>query len=300
MTNDFSGFSDLDLARMIVDSNDPDAALALFRRYEPIARSISRMSPEDRHAVYDSEDAYQDCFLALYDAVAAFVEKPQFGFPRHFKYAAGDAVRHAKNRARGVVVVPLTLYKRVMNAVERCGGDELEAREWLATEAPAQQRVDRTTFDSVWLWCFGSHLEWSQAASTSDEGDSSTTVEGQVPDTRSSASFQSVEDRQAVEQLVSTLPETWREVIVRLYGLQGHGEHTSQAVASVLGLHPVAVRKIHRKALARLQVHSDLPAHYTPADTSRRTRLASTVGGNRQRRVSYDFPVTVRRVSDVD
>lgn len=295
MTDDFN---DLELAHLIARSNDTDAVLTLFRRYEPIARRVSWMSPEDRTGVYDSEDAYQDAFLAIYDAVEAYLEKPEYGFARHYKYAAGDAIRTAKNRMRGAVVVPLTLYKRMMRAVDRFDGDVVAAREWLATEAPAQQRVDRTTFDAAWFWCFGTHLEWSQAASTNDEGDSSTTVEGLVADGRADESYQSVEDRQAVDQLLSMLPSSWQDVLVRLYGLQGHGVHTSRAVATVLGLHEVTVRKIHQKALARLQVHADLPAHYVPVDRSDRPRLESTVGGNRQHPVKYDFPVTVRYVTE--
>lgn len=285
--------SDLGLARLIVRDNDPEAALTLFNRYERlVSRLASRYSDG---TAYDANDARQDCFLALYDAAAKLVEDPGHSFAHHFRSKASKFLRVESSRMGPSLATPYIQIERVAAAVRQLGSATL-AREWLATDAPAHMRVSRESFDQIWYVSFGKHVEWNDPAARDMEG-GTLTAEATVADRSVDRSFQSVEDREAVGRLIMTLPLQWQEVLVRLYGLDGYGEHTSQAVAAVLGLHEVSVRKIHSKALARLQMNSDLPTHYTPVDLSKRNRIASTVGGNRQDSPAYDFPVSVRSVA---
>lgn len=292
----YAVLSDINLATLITEVNDPDSALTLFNRYETIVRRISYLDPEDRGGVYDTDDARQDCFLAIYEAAASLLEKPQFGFARHFRFAASNKVRESKAQARGSAIVPLTQYKWVVNAVKE-QGNPVAAREWLATEAPPGRGMTRETFDSVWFWLFGQHVEWSDPTPAGRQGQSDgLSISDVTADESATRSFRAIEDREAVTQLLSTLPESWQQVMVRLYGLKGHPEHSTKGVAAALGLYASAVSRIHSKALARLMANSDLPSHYIPREETG-PGPRSTVGGNRQETPEYAFPVTVSAIA---
>lgn len=61
------------------------------------------------------------------------------------------------------------------------------------------------------------------------------------------------EDAQVVARATSNLPSSWREVVVRRFGLDGEPEMTLAAIGEAMGLSRERVRQIEAKAMKRVR-----------------------------------------------
>ncbi|PXY20855.1 RNA polymerase sigma factor [Prauserella muralis] len=269
---------------------DAVAALELFSRFGGLVHKLAARFGTQH--TYDYDDARQDCFLALLEA-ADDVRHDGREFGLAFNNRATQNLKRESSAARPGLTLPFHTFQRVYNAVRRFDYNLPAARDYLANEAPLGERVDPNTFTDVWFAAFGVTLEWNDSAALDGEG---ATVAETVADRTAETRLRSVEDLDAAEQLLGTLSPQWREVLERTYGLGGYEPQDATVIAAAMGMHRAAIRKIRSKALARLQISSDLPAHYTPTERGR-TPLRSTVHQAESRRPSRrDFPVTTRRI----
>lgn len=281
------------LAYRVVGSNDSAAVVELLDRYEPFVEGLA--TKYGVYAAYDRDDARQDCVEVLYEAAQAVVDGTSPSFAQAFTSRARNHVAEesSKYRSASAAALPRKTSARVLAALRKFDGDAGRARRYLATEAPASERVDPATFDSVWFLLYGKNVRWDDTP----DGQPGTTFSEITADPRSASSLSTVEDRATVNALLATLPPSRREIIERLYGLNGAEPQDAKAVAAAMGLSHAAVRQAHSRALATLQVKSELPASYHPRET-KRERLRSTVGGNKLPESPRDFPVIVRPIRE--
>lgn len=285
--------TDETLAYRVVGSNDSEAVVELLDRYEPLVEVLA--AKHGVYAAYDRDDARQDCVEVLYEAAQAVVDGTSTSFAQAFASRARNHVAEesSKYRSAAAVSLPRKTSARVLAALRKFDGDAGRARRYLATEAPASERVDPATFDSVWFLLYGKNVRWDDTP----DGQPGTTFSEITADPRSASTLSTVEDRATVNALLDTLSPRSREIIERLYGLNGAEPQDAKAVAAAMGLSHAAVRKTHSRALATLQVKSELPASYRPRET-KRERLRSTVGGNKLPESPRDFPVIVRSIHE--
>jgi RNA polymerase sigma factor (sigma-70 family) len=267
-------------------SGDQVAALALFTRYEDLVRHQS--SRFGRHTTFDYDDARQTSFLAMLTAVEEHADSDK-DFTQVFQARIILDLKTEAQRQRFQVVVPLQTFRYVFDTARRFDFDFPAARDFLATRPEVNRRVSRDQFDSVWFWAFSVQIDWSTPA----PGTTSTIDETTV-DYRATDAFVSIEDIDAVESLLSTLPPVEREVMERWYGLAEFEPQVSDVIGTVLGMNAASIRRIHSRVLAKLLMHSDLPAHRTEVAPTHRDRLRSTAPRiDRHPSPRGPFPVTV-------
>lgn len=285
--------SDETLAYRVVGSNDSAAVVELLDRYEPFVESLA--TKYGVYTAYDRDDVRQDCVEVLYESAQAVVDGTSPSFVQAFTSRARNHVTEesSKYRSASAAALPRKTSARVLAALRKFDGDAGRARRYLATEAPASERVDPATFDSVWFLLYGKNVRWDDTP----DGQPGTTFSEITADPRSASSLSTVEDRATVNALLDTLSPSRREIVERLYGLNGAEPQDAKAVAAAMGLSHAAVRQAHSRALAALQVKSELPASYRPRET-KRERLRSTVGGNKLPESPRDFPVIVRPIRE--
>jgi hypothetical protein len=247
-----------------------DAALALAEGYGDFIDGVA--AQYGTSVAFDREDAKQTA-LAVLLTVAREVCQTGAEFRKTFMDRAREELRGESNKYLAGVTLPTTTLRRVVETAKRFGGNAQAAREYLADEAPAGQRVTRETFDSVWLLAHGVHLEWSEPA-----GDKGLTV-GEVVADRPADGFQDIENSAAVGWLLSLphptmqdrpiLTDEEREVIARIYGLDGHPaalydkktdrfiSATSAIVGAQMGMRAESIRRIHSRCIAKLQIHAE-------------------------------------------
>lgn len=249
------------LAAEFVDGNR-EAAVEMSHRYAAFIRSVA--SQYGQFVAFDREDAAQAAFVSMLVAMRE-VSETGVEFRKLFMDKAREDLRQEADKYRAAVPVglPTTMLRRVIAAVRLFGGDARAARDYLADAAPTGQRMARDTFDSVWLLAFGAHLEWSEPS-----GEKGLRVEETVADTTTDA-FCDVDNRDAIERLLAMLTPGEREVMGRLYGLDGYPaalydkkrdtfiSATSAIVGTQMGMHAESIRRIHSRCLAKLQIHAE-------------------------------------------
>lgn len=235
------------LAKM-VRSGDHAAMLELWSRYADLVRRQS--SRFGQHVTFSIDDARQLAFISMITA-AGEAESSSKDFANIMYNRVIADLKDEAARQRFQTVVPLRTFRFVAETAREFGGDFAAARNHLDS-LRGPRRITTEVFDSVFYWAFSTQLEWSNpAAENAPEIDY---VAGD--------SFQHVEDRDAVEQLLSTLTDTEREVVERLYGLGPYEVQVSEVVGTVMGMNAASIRRIHSRVLAKLQINSDLPDHW--------------------------------------
>lgn len=239
------------LLKLVQHGEDHAAVLELFARYEDLVRHQS--SRFGRHTTFDIDDARQVAFLALLTAVDEHEDSGK-DFTNTFYNRLVADLKDEAARQRFQVVIPLRTFRYVFETAARLNFDFAAARDHLNAQ-PGPRRITRDTFDSVWFWAFSTQLEWSTPVSGEPAHESTV-------DYRATDAFTDLEDRDAVESLLSTLTSTEREVLERWYGLAEFEPQVSEVIGTVLGMNAASIRRIHSRVLAKLQIHSDLPTHW--------------------------------------
>lgn len=248
--------SDEELATR-VSEGDPHAALALLGRYEP---HVSKLAA--RHGIsvaFDRDDVRQEAAIQLVHCATEAVTRGE-PFLKTFINSAGNTIADEAAKYRHPVPIPLRTFRYVHDAVKKFDGDAAAAREYLSTVAVYPARVSTETFDAVWLLAFGVHLDWG----SSDEV---------IAEPATTNPFASIEDRDYVRYLLDLLESDkgpqYREVVARMFGLDGHPSAlfdprtgnfipaTSKIVAAEMGLRDDSVRRIWSKARAFLTIHAE-------------------------------------------
>lgn len=259
------------------------AVLALYDRYEDLVRRQS--SRFGQHVTFDIDDARQTAFISMLTAVDESTESTK-DFTLLFENRAVADLKDEAARQRFRVVVPLRTFRYVMETAARFNNDFIAARDYLDAQ-PERRRITKDTFDAVFFWAFSIQLEWSSPVTGEPASDFATDA------------FIDFEDRDAVESLLATLTDTEREVIERTYGLAEFEPQTSEVVGQLLGMTPKSIRRIHSRVVAKLLIHSDLPAHYTVPETTDKDRLRSTAPRTTPKHSTpTSFPVTVTRIHE--
>lgn len=282
-----------------VTQGDHDAVLELLDQFEPM---ISKLTyTYGVHPTFDRDDARQECVLALYDAAQEVADGVTDSFTAAFHNRAREILRTRCAEHRCAVRLPLTTFRRINEAVKAHDGDVAAARRWLQHEAPPSQRVTGPTFDAIWFLAFGEVITWFEY--TSDDGPGLMIADVQA-DPRSPSALSTVEDRLAVEQLLSGLTDRQREMVSRRFGLGDFEPQEYSVIAAAMGMKEGAVRTAVHRALVHIQQRNEPPETtrfraptYEEWSNRRALRPRSTHGGGR--RVSPSkyppFPVTVTR-----
>lgn len=239
----------------LVRSGDDAAALELYRRYNDlVTRQSSRFG---RHTTFDIEDARQTAFISMLTAVAEHEDLPTpEDFTKIFYARIIADLKDEAARQRFQTVIPLRTFRHVFETVQRFNFNFGEARDYLAG-LPRHRSIAKETFDSVWFWAFGTQVEWSSPApGTGLTADESTVDYG------ATEAFNAIEDRDAVESLLTMLTDAEREVIERWYGLAEFEPQVSEVIGTAMGMNAASIRRIHSRVLAKLQINSDLPDHW--------------------------------------
>src|SRR5690606_25999922 len=144
-------------------------------------------------------------------------------------HVAGES---SKYRSSSAAALRRKTSARVLSALRKRDADPARARRDLSTDAPSAERGDPTAVDSGRFLLSGKNVRWDDTP----DGKPGTTFSEITADPRSASSLSTVEDRATVNALLDTLSPSSREIIERLYGLNGAEPQDAKAVAAAMGL----------------------------------------------------------------